>query len=478
MASNNSSRSQSRHLDAFAGREVVFCHGCEREWYRDENENGLVCPGCHGEATEIVTEGNDPRNMDDNLFDLERHHHHLHDTDSDPDEGDIEDHTDQFDRFARGVFGQRTVQRGPESQDNNNNRPRAAPDDADALLRRFSEMMGQFGMPGVQVGRSGPDTLFGAGDIGGPRIRVSTFSRGPGFSGTMSTYTVGGSTYRQGNDAVPDFQSVFSNIIGHVGPPLVERNNLDAQDGRAGGAGDPRNDLSFLLNELFATILNPNIRHGDAVDSQEALDRIMTNLMEANPQSNAPPPASDETIAKLPKKKLDEEMLGPELRGECTICIDELTLGDEVLVLPCKHWFHEECVVLWLKEHNTCPICRAPIEGDSHGQSSEAGQANAQAQSASASSSRLPFADRRRTREGRLQSIRDTAGVGPYDRRNPRRNSNSPPNNSGSAQSSRARSPSPSSRQSTQSEQSRDSGSGRSGFGGWLSHHFRDRRNN
>jgi len=30
--------------------------------------------------------------------------------------------------------------------------------------------------------------------------------------------------------------------------------------------------------------------------------------------------------------------------------------------LPCKHWFHEDCVVLWLKEHNTCPICRTPIE--------------------------------------------------------------------------------------------------------------------
>ena len=56
-------------------------------------------------------------------------------------------------------------------------------------------------------------------------------------------------------------------------------------------------------------------------------------------------------------------MLGPEAKGKCTICIDDVGLGDEVVVLPCKHWFHDECVELWLNEHNTCPICRASVEG-------------------------------------------------------------------------------------------------------------------
>ena len=55
-------------------------------------------------------------------------------------------------------------------------------------------------------------------------------------------------------------------------------------------------------------------------------------------------------------------MLGAEGKAECTICMDELSKGDEVTVLPCSHWFHGECVTLWLKQHNTCPICRAAIE--------------------------------------------------------------------------------------------------------------------
>jgi Zn finger protein HypA/HybF involved in hydrogenase expression len=41
------------HLDATAGREVVYCHACANEWYRDEN--GLTCPECQGEITEIVS---------------------------------------------------------------------------------------------------------------------------------------------------------------------------------------------------------------------------------------------------------------------------------------------------------------------------------------------------------------------------------------------------------------------------------------
>lgn len=55
-------------------------------------------------------------------------------------------------------------------------------------------------------------------------------------------------------------------------------------------------------------------------------------------------------------------MLGADGKTECTICIDEMKVGETAIYLPCNHWFHEDCVVLWLKEHNTCPICRTPVE--------------------------------------------------------------------------------------------------------------------
>ena len=110
-------------------------------------------------------------------------------------------------------------------------------------------------------------------------------------------------------------------------------------------------------------LLHPaNAMSGDAVYSQEALDRIISNLMEANPQSNAAPPATDAGLQNLTRKKVDAEMLAQEAKAECSICIDDVNEGEMAMFLPCGHWFHERCVTLWLKEHNTCPICRTPIE--------------------------------------------------------------------------------------------------------------------
>ncbi|KAL8693741.1 MAG: hypothetical protein Q9218_001486 [Villophora microphyllina] len=116
------------------------------------------------------------------------------------------------------------------------------------------------------------------------------------------------------------------------------------------------------LHQLFASVFNPaNAAHGDAVYSQEALDRIISQFMDAHNGSSAPGPASAQAISALPKKSVTKEMLGSDGKAECSVCMDNVELGDEVTVLPCSHWFHGECVGAWLKEHDTCPHCRQGI---------------------------------------------------------------------------------------------------------------------
>jgi E3 ubiquitin-protein ligase RNF115/126 len=152
------------------------------------------------------------------------------------------------------------------------------------------------------------------------------------------------------------------------------------------GQGHPPHPFG-LLNQIF----NPgNGQHGDMVFSQEAFDRVISQLMEQSNSSNAPPPASEEAIRSLEKKMVDKDMLGPGGKAECSICMDDVTLNQEVTVLPCKHWFHGGCVTAWLKGHDTCPHCRKPISEHDQNQQPNASRWRYSRRASSTSSPRAP----------------------------------------------------------------------------------------
>ncbi|KAI1341578.1 hypothetical protein F5Y15DRAFT_361087 [Xylariaceae sp. FL0016] len=477
--------SRSRHLDATGDREVVYCHACENEWYKDEHPDSLTCLECHGDITEIISPGNDPRSMDGGHLHLSRGFRQHPDNDSDPDEEDIEEFVS---RGPGGFFGRRSIHRLPERQD----RTRMNPDNGEDIIRRFTEMLGDMGGPG-EVGRSGPETLFHQDAPRRPRVTVQRIY-GPGVSGGMSSVTIATGphfrrsppTGQEGLGPEDPFQSVFSQLLGQAGPPPNNTRQQEDANANAANRGENQSAVATALTQLLASFLSPNAVHGDAVYSQEALDRIMTTLMDAHPQSNAPAPASEGTIKHLPRKKLDEEMLGPDLKGDCSICIENMNAGDEAMVLPCAHWFHEDCVSAWLKLHDSCPICRAPVDGEAAGQAGAAApnpQLNTQPGSPPVpSASRPSAAESRRSNirqrsEARLDSIRDAAG--PWRRHSSRRDSNSPPAYHASAQySPRVRSPSPTGRRSAQNEPPRDGrASSSSGPLNWLRDRFSgDRR--
>lgn len=55
--------------------------------------------------------------------------------------------------------------------------------------------------------------------------------------------------------------------------------------------------------------------------------------------------------------KAEEEAVKNEGKS-CTICLENFKLNEEVLVTPCNHMFHGDCLVPWVKSHGKCPVCR------------------------------------------------------------------------------------------------------------------------
>lgn len=79
-------------------------------------------------------------------------------------------------------------------------------------------------------------------------------------------------------------------------------------------------------------------------------------------KSNA---ADSSDIAALPTQKIaDTDHLGEQT--SCSICMEEFKDGDELKTLPCLHFYHDHCINAWLKNDNSCPICKTPIGRSGH----------------------------------------------------------------------------------------------------------------
>ena len=46
-------------------------------------------------------------------------------------------------------------------------------------------------------------------------------------------------------------------------------------------------------------------------------------------------------------------------RLECCICLEEGS--NKFMKLNCEHLFHEKCIKDWIRENNSCPICRNTV---------------------------------------------------------------------------------------------------------------------
>ena len=114
-------------------------------------------------------------------------------------------------------------------------------------------------------------------------------------------------------------------------------------------------------NALFDLITNFYIIQND----NDYIDNIINYIMLNDPNKYGNPPAAKKAVEKLKKYKINEEKIKEfGFENSCAVCKDEFNIGEECLSMPCNHYFHGNCLLPWLKERNSCPVCRYELPTD------------------------------------------------------------------------------------------------------------------
>ncbi|KAL3866091.1 hypothetical protein ACJMK2_043429 [Sinanodonta woodiana] len=116
-----------------------------------------------------------------------------------------------------------------------------------------------------------------------------------------------------------------------------------------------------LVHGIPVNIIPLHSNPGDYAWGTGGLDTIITQLLNQLEGSGVPP-ADQEKIDMLPIVKIAQEHVDRTL--QCSVCMEDFVLNEEVRRLPCDHHYHNDCIVPWLKLHGTCPVCRKNLIGE------------------------------------------------------------------------------------------------------------------
>ena len=102
-------------------------------------------------------------------------------------------------------------------------------------------------------------------------------------------------------------------------------------------------ESNYISDELYNY---PNLQENSSILSNTVSFPNMVNVNSNNP-------VDTEIVNNLiVNKQYDEN------KKECSICLDNIKIGEKYIILPCIHFFHENCIKKWMNEKNTCPLCK------------------------------------------------------------------------------------------------------------------------
>ncbi|KAJ0981243.1 hypothetical protein J5N97_009498 [Dioscorea zingiberensis] len=94
------------------------------------------------------------------------------------------------------------------------------------------------------------------------------------------------------------------------------------------------------------------------------LDRLLDQLSQIKLNAGgvggwrdfAHPPASKAAIESMPTIEIGDAHITVD--SHCAVCKEAFELGAEAREMPCKHIYHQDCILPWLSLRNSCPVYR------------------------------------------------------------------------------------------------------------------------
>jgi len=121
------------------------------------------------------------------------------------------------------------------------------------------------------------------------------------------------------------------------------------------------NFVDAMGHSRFLTILMTYASHSVVVGALCLLLTAQHNrwlLGAIRQRSSQKGAAQPDIINHLETRTYDEAVFG---EGQCAICLATWQPSERIIVTPCQHAFHEECLASWLQTARTCALCRQDL---------------------------------------------------------------------------------------------------------------------
>jgi len=135
-----------------------------------------------------------------------------------------------------------------------------------------------------------------------------------------------------------------------------------------------QNDVFDPIFEMFGTTFNNAFQDNYSSNFRSNFNdnNILNLIIEQSmrqAQEHQKHPTSKQAVAKLNRFKMNEKYCKKNDKGvleqpSCSVCLSEIEMGAETLLIPCGHMYHSNCILDWLKQSNTCPVCRFELPAE------------------------------------------------------------------------------------------------------------------